>query len=143
MKIYITVTFKGDKNKDEIKCLSSAVRRGGFEDFCFVRDVENYKKVFSNTRELMDRAKEEVLKSDALLIDWTEKSTGRTIEAGIAFANNKKIITIIKRGTVLKDTVKGISDIVIEYDKIDDIVKPLKNFYNTLSKDNKYDRKKT
>ena len=50
MKIYITITFKGEENKDEIEHLCLAVRRGGFEDFCFVRDIENYKKVFSNIR---------------------------------------------------------------------------------------------
>lgn len=75
----------------------------------------------------MDRAKVEIAGCDILLIDMTNKPTGRAIEAGIAFAQDKKIICIMQKGTKIKDTVKGISDSIIEYEKIDDIVQPLKN----------------
>jgi nucleoside 2-deoxyribosyltransferase len=73
----------------------------------------------------MKRAKEEIEKSDFLLIDMTDKPTGRAIEAGIAYALNKKIIVIMKKGTQIKDTTRGISEEVIEYNNLEDIVKPL------------------
>ena len=126
MKVYITTTFKGDKNKKEIEQLCSIVKNAGFEDFCFIRDVENYKKVFDDPKELMDRAREEIKKCDVLLFDATEKSTGRAIEVGIAFSNKKKIIAIMKEGTSIKDTLRGAADAIITYKRIEDIQNDLK-----------------
>jgi len=121
-RIFITASFQEGKNKQEIEHLCKLVRSVGFEDFCFIRDIEHYQKVFNNPTELMARAKEEIEKSEYLLLDMTDKPTGRAIEAGIAYALNKKIIVIMKRGTQIKDTTRGISTAVIEYDKIDEIV---------------------
>ncbi|MFA4880873.1 MAG: nucleoside 2-deoxyribosyltransferase [Candidatus Doudnabacteria bacterium] len=126
MRIFITAPF-GDSQKN-IENLCSIVRVAGFEDFCFTRDIENYRKIFNDVKELMRRAKEEIQKSDALLIDMTEKPTGRAIEAGIAYALGKKIVVIMKKGTVVKDTVMGIADVVIEYDSIADILPKLEEF---------------
>lgn len=126
MRIFITASF-GDSQKN-IENLCSIVKAAGLEDFCFIRDVENYEKIFDDAKELMRKAKEEIQKSDALLIDMTEKPTGRAIEAGIAYALGKKIIVIMKKGTVVKDTVGGIANVVIEYDSIADILPKLKEF---------------
>jgi|TARA_B100002003_G_C14146773_1_gene551434 nucleoside 2-deoxyribosyltransferase len=134
MRIFITATFKEGENKEEIGYLCSLIRESGFQDFCFIRDVENYKKVFDNPKDLMKRAKEEISKSDVLLIDMSNKPTGRAIEAGIAFDQNKKIISIMKKGTKIKDTTKGISNLIIEYETLSDIVKPLNSFYIELNK---------
>lgn len=134
MKVFITASFKEGKNKKEIEQLCSIVKSAGFEDFCFIRDVENYQKVFNNPKELMNRAREEILKCDALLFDATEKSTGRAIEVGIAFSNKKKIIVIMKKGTLIKDTLKGVSDAIIIYEAIEDIQKDLKRLCLEWSK---------
>ena len=61
MKVFITASF-GD-SKENIENLCEIVRTSGFEDFSFIRDVENYKKVFSDPKELMSRAKKEIQKS--------------------------------------------------------------------------------
>lgn len=124
MRIYITASFGEPKEKTEELC--RLVKTAGFEDFCFIRDVENYRKVFDKPKELMRRAKEEIQKSDILLIDVTDKPTGRAIEAGIAYALGKKIIVIMKKGVKIKDTVRGMADLIIEYDKIAEIVPRLK-----------------
>lgn len=129
MRIFITASF-GD-SQENIEKLCSLVRSAGFEDFCFLRDVENYQKIFDEAKGLMQRAKEEIQKSDALLIDMTDKPTGRAIEAGIAYALGKKVIVIMKKGTTVKDTVIGISEAVIEYNEITDIVIKLKEFLQT------------
>lgn len=121
MKLFITATFKEDNNKDEIEHLCSIVNKAGFGGFCFIRDIENYQKVFHDPKKLMIRAKEEIYKCDALLFDATNKSTGRTIELGIAYAGNKKIIIIMKTGTLVKDTLLGVADAVITYNIIEDI----------------------
>ncbi len=125
MRIFITASF-GD-SKENVEKLCSVIKSAGFEDFCFTRDVENYQKMFDDPKELMRRAKEEIEKSDVLLIDMTDKPTGRAIEAGIAYALGKKIIVIMKKGTKIKDTARGIADEVIEYQNIGDISPILKN----------------
>ena len=128
MKLFITINFQKSDNKKEIKYLCGIAKEAGFEDFCFIRDVENYKSIFDSPQELMQRAKEEINKSDALLIDMTDKPTGRAIEAGIAYALDKKVIIIAKKGTQIKNIARGIASIVIEYDVIDNIVTPLKKW---------------
>lgn len=133
MKVFITATFKNGENKVEIERLCSLINSTGFEAFCFIRDVENYSKMFNDPKELMIRAKEEIEKCDLLLIDLTNKPTGRAYEAGMAYAFGKKVITIIKKGTELKDTTRGISDSIIEYDNLEDIVEPLKIYYKKLA----------
>lgn len=99
--------------------------------------LEQYKKgmmqkIFNDPKDLMQRAKQEIVRSDALLIDMTDKLTGRAIEAGIAYALGKKVIVIMKKGTKIKDTTKGISDLVVEYEQIQDIVPEIKDFLNKI-----------
>lgn len=126
MRVFITAPFRGRKNQVEIDQLCSVVKSAGFVDFCFVRDIEEYETIFSDANELMKRTLQEIATSDALLIDMTNKPTGRAIEAGIAYALGKKIIVVFKNGTVIKDAVRGIADIIIPYDSLRDIVDPLK-----------------
>lgn len=124
-RIFITASFQDGENKTEIEKLCSLVKSAGFDDFCFIRDVEHYQKMFNDPIELMRKAKEEIEKSEYLLIDMTDKPTGRAIEAGMAFALGKKIIVIMKLGTRIKDTTRGIACTVIEYGEIDEIAGPL------------------
>lgn len=125
MKIYITASFKGSDNKAEIEHLCSLVKESGFEDFCFIRDIENYQKVFDDAHELMRRAKEEIEKCGALLIEYDGPGHGRMVELGIAYGLNKKVILITKQGTFVKETIRGVTDRVIEYKKLSDIVEPM------------------
>ena len=129
MKIFITATFRKTKNKFEIERLCSVVREAGFEDFCFIRDIEHYKKIFSDPRQLMLRTTEEIKNSDSLLFDATKKSTGRAIELGIAYSNHKKIIILVKNSSKIKDSVRGVADEIITYAKIEDIRDTLRRIY--------------
>ena len=135
MRLFITAPFRNGANKEEIENLCRIIKESGFIDFCFIRDVENYQKIFHVPKELMERAREEIIKSDALLLDMANKPTGRAIEAGIAYALNKRIIVIMKKGTTIKDTVRGIADAVIEYDDLDDIIPTLKQLLSHWQKD--------
>ena len=125
MKIFITSSF-GD-SKEEIEKLCAIVKSAGFEDFSFIRDIENYQKIFEDPKDLMKRSEDEIKNCDALLSDMTDKPTGRAIEAGMAYSLGKKIIVIMKKGTAIKDTTRGIADAVIEYDVIENILPELKN----------------
>ncbi len=131
MRIYVTSSFGDDR--DTVEYLCSLVKRAGFEDMSFIRDVENYEiNKFKDAKELMKCSMEEIEKSDGLLIDMTDKPTGRAIEAGMAYALNKKILVIMKQGTTIKDTTRGIADLIVEYKEIDDIVPALSVFYREL-----------
>ncbi|MDO8570720.1 MAG: hypothetical protein Q7R97_04010 [Candidatus Daviesbacteria bacterium] len=127
-RIYITTSFKGTENKEETESLCSLIKEAGFEDFCFIRDIENYQKIFNNPKDLMEKAFEEIKKSDFLLIDMSDKPTGRAIEAGIAYAIGKKIIVTMKQGTKIKDTTRGIADVIIEYNSLEDIIPKLQTY---------------
>ncbi len=74
----------------------------------------------------MQRAKEEVIKCDVLLIDYDGPTHGRMIELGIAYTMDKKIILITKEGTSIKQTVRGVVDSIIEYKELEDIIEPMK-----------------
>ncbi|HEY4480140.1 MAG TPA: nucleoside 2-deoxyribosyltransferase [Candidatus Paceibacterota bacterium] len=123
MKVFITTSF-GD-TRENVEHLCSLVKNAGFEDFCFIRDVENYQKVFDNPKDLMARSLEEIKKCDALLIDMTDKPTGRAFEAGMAYALGKKIIVVMKRGTEIKETTQGIANVIIEYKNIEEVTEKL------------------
>ena len=90
--------------------------------------------MFDGPKELMDRAREERRKCDVLLFDATNKSTGRAIEVGIAYSNKKKIVVIMKKETYIKDTLKGVADSIITYERIKDIESSLKNLYSEWTK---------
>ncbi len=88
--VFITASFKEGKNKDEIEYLCSLVKESGFEDFCFIRDVENYQKKFDDPKELMNKAREEILKSDTLLIDMTHKPNRKSNRGRNCFCSRQE-----------------------------------------------------
>lgn len=129
MKVFITTRFKGDANKDDIVNLCTAVRTAGMEDFNFIRDIENYQKTFEDPKELWQRAKEEIINCDALLVDVSDNpGGGRVIEAGIAYALGKPIFVLVKEGLAYKDIYDGIGTVVITYSSYQDITKALSAF---------------
>lgn len=127
-KIYITVSFDGTNNREEIEYLCSLIKKAGFEDFCFIRDIKHFKHVFDSPEELMIQTLGEVKKCDYLLIDMSDKPIGRAIEAGMAYALGKKIVVIMKKGTAIKDTTRGIADVIIKYDNLEKIVQKLESY---------------
>lgn len=69
--------------------------------------MEKYEPIFVDAQELMGKAREELLSCDLLLIEASQKtSTGCTIEAGMAYAMKKPIVTIAKTGSNISKTLK-------------------------------------
>ncbi len=129
MRLYITARFKGQENKPEIEELCAAVEAAGMEDFCFIRDVENYQKTFNDPKDLWERSKLEIQKCDALLIDVSDSpSDGRVVEAGIAYALGLPIFVIAKNDVSYKNFFNGIATQVIRYEKYGDITAPLSRY---------------
>jgi nucleoside 2-deoxyribosyltransferase len=129
MRAFITVRFMGKENKADVEQFCALIKDSGFEDFCFVRDVEKYEKVFDNSHDLMQRARDEIDMSDVVIIDITDApSGGRALEAGIAFGLNKKVILIYQKGTPVKIPWEGIATALIEYENLNDIVPALRQY---------------
>jgi nucleoside 2-deoxyribosyltransferase len=125
-RLFITSTFKEQESRDEVSIMSGLAKAAGWQDFSFVRDTEHFQQIFANPKDMMRQATEEIAKCDALLIDLTEKHTGSTMQAGIAYALGKQIIVIVKKGTYIKTATKGIAAAIIEYQDLPDILEPLK-----------------
>jgi nucleoside 2-deoxyribosyltransferase len=135
MKVCITTRFKAAENKKDIVNLCAAVRAAGMEDFSFIRDVENYQKTFNDPKDLWKRAKEEIEKCDALLIDVSDNpSGGRVIEAGIAYALDMPIFVLIKDELQYKDIYDGIGTTIIRYKTYADITRSLFNFSESIKR---------
>lgn len=133
MKVYVTARFKGDENRSEIEQLCDAVRKAGMEDFCFVRDVENYQKTFDNPKELWARSLLEIRHCDALLIDVSDAPTGgRVIESGIAYALNMPVFVIARTGVQFKELYNGIATEVFYYGDYDDLTLQLERYPSKL-----------
>lgn len=134
MKLFITARFKGDENKADIERLCQIAQDAGFEDFCFIRDIEHYQRgIFSTSQELMRRSREEIQKCDALLIDVSDNpSGGRVIEAGIAFGIDKPVIIIAKHTTEVGIPMSGIATTIIKYNEMKDLLEPLQIFRQKL-----------
>jgi hypothetical protein len=131
MKVFITISFREGKNQEEIEKLCRIVRKAGFEDYCFARDLE---ATFDNPKEMMQRATEEIEKCDALIFDASTPSISRAIETGISYHAGKKVIVIARTGTELKNPLKGVADAVITYSDINDIQADLQRLYLEWSK---------
>jgi nucleoside 2-deoxyribosyltransferase len=116
MKIFVTSKFDGSLPKDTQNVIK-VLEEEGFETRCFVRDYPPYQ----DFEKMMVDVTKEIKNCDALIIDMSEKSTGRTIELGIAYALGKMIIVIVKSGTRVKETVIGVADAIIEYDNLDNL----------------------
>lgn len=128
MKIFITTHFD-PKDQSESLFLNSFFSKIDFEPFSFIL---SYPKPFLDPKQMMDLAKEEISKCDILLFDASIKSTGRAIEVGIAYSLGKKIIVIAKRGTEIRDTLKGVSDLLVEYENLEDIKQPILDYVKKL-----------
>jgi len=126
MKVFITARFKGIENKKQIEGLCWIIRESWFEDFCFIRDVEDYQKIFNNPYDLWVKVKSEIEKCDAILIDFDGPASGRMIELWVAFAMKKKIILIVKKDLFVKDTIIWVTNNIIQYNELEDIKKPMK-----------------
>jgi nucleoside 2-deoxyribosyltransferase len=130
MRVYVTARFKNAKeNRIEIEKLCAAVKSAGMVDFSFIRDIENYEKTFDIPKDLWNAALKELERCDALLVDVSDSpSGGRVVEVGMAYALRKPIFVVLKKGTHLKEFYRGVANLVIEYEEIEDIISPLRKY---------------
>jgi nucleoside 2-deoxyribosyltransferase len=135
MRVYIAARFKRKENRLEIEQLCRAVRASGMQDFCFIRDLENYQKTFDNPKDLWEKSLLELAKSDSFLMDVSDCPTGgRIAEAGIAYALKKPIFVIARNGVKVKDVFLGLADCVMYYSDLDEVTLQLKRYLSDRRK---------
>ena len=99
----------------------------GIEIFCVERDFAKYGSENLLEQELMKKTFEVISKSDIVLMDLTEKGVGLGIECGYAYANNKPIYIIAKKGIEISKTIMGIANKIVSYETNIDIVNMFTN----------------
>jgi hypothetical protein len=94
-------------------------------------EVFVYRKIKGLTNsQMMKLALNYVQRADVLIAEVSTKEVGIGIELGVAFANNKKIILVRKRGSEHSVTMEGIaSHSPIEYKDGEDLKKKLGSFF--------------
>jgi hypothetical protein len=111
----------------------SYINRGEYVDFYNSlkeyfgsNGVEFYTFVFDYTgavddHTLMTMTLREIESSDLVLVELSDKSVGVGLEAGYAKAKGKKIGYLYKRGSDLQQTVNGVADYLIRYDRVEEV----------------------
>lgn len=134
MKVYICIKYHEDyRNKIIVDKISSIFENIGYETICIVRDIYTEHQTTYNPRELMKITFEKIDICDVIIIDLTEKGVGLGIEAGYAYAKGIPIITIAKNGVDISETLEGISNNIIFYNRIEDLEIMLRKIINRLS----------
>ena len=88
-----------DKLRQRFSFIEQGAKKGDWEIFAHIRDVQNWTLEPQNMGDVLDLCFREIHKSDAFIADFTvfknKERTGIKIEAGYAKALNKKIISIV------------------------------------------------
>ncbi len=113
--------YKDNSNKSKIDSIAGALLSEGIETICVARDIGKWGAVKLSSQELMSLTFNEIDKSDFVILEMTEKGVGLGIEAGYAIAKQKPLVVLIKRELELSNTMKGIANFVIPYQRPEDI----------------------
>ena len=125
-KAYFAISYTNRKLfYKEIESLKNLFNRSNIELLIFV-DEYNFKA--NQEKEMMKTAFEEIDSSDFLIAELTTKSIGVGIEIGYAFAKEKPIFYLRKKGSEYSTTAFGCSISVIDYENeldLDDMMEKL------------------
>lgn len=125
-KAYFGIKFYEDhSNRTEVESITAVLNTAGIQTVCIASDVEKWGSVQLSLPELMERTFAEIDQADMVILEMSEKGVGLGIEAGYAAAKGKQLIVLIKEGGELSGTMKGIADVVITYEKPEEIVFPV------------------
>jgi len=100
-----------------------ALEKTGFKTTCLFRDLEDWGRITFDAKILMEKAFQAIKENDLFVCDITEKGVGTGIEASYAHSNKIPVIVIAQKGTVLPETIKGISTKIYYYENQADLIK--------------------
>lgn len=122
MRIFIGIKHYSDnRNAELIREIKEIITSLGHEPYSFIDEGE-----FADEKVIMRKAFRSLEESGALILEASEPSFGAGIEAGYAFAKNKKIIVVAKEESSLSRTLRGVSDFYLFYKDFKDLKEKLK-----------------
>jgi nucleoside 2-deoxyribosyltransferase len=125
MKVFLGAKFTGMNNKEKLEKIRAIIKELGHEIFIGPIDTDVSGKEKIPPKEFMQKVFGQIKKSDIVLFEHEKVSTGMGIEAGYAKSLGKRIIVLYPKKAEWSDSIKGIADLVIEYDTFDDLKKKL------------------
>ncbi|PCH52273.1 MAG: hypothetical protein COC22_04335 [Flavobacteriaceae bacterium] len=125
-KAYLAISYSNRKLFDkEVEILIELCIKNNIQLLVFV-DEYNFDE--NEEKEMMETAFQEIDKSDFLIAELTTKSIGVGIEIGYAFAKEKPILYLRKKGSEYSTTASGSSSYIIEYENEFDLRKLINKF---------------
>ena len=124
----------GDKDREKVEAIESALNKAGIEITLMARDVEKWGNAnIPEGKALMrDYAFPAMLQCDCNVIEFSEKGVGLGMNGGFCYAVGKPIYVIAKRNSDISTTMANIATEIIFYDKPEDLIEPftkiVKNF---------------
>jgi nucleoside 2-deoxyribosyltransferase len=110
------------RNKELIDAIDEVFKKLGMETSVIVRDFEIFGEKKYDSHVLMAETFEEINASDIVVIEFSEKGVGLGIEAGYAAAKGKPVWVIAKTGSEISNTIAGIAEKIVFYDKPEDLI---------------------
>ena len=130
-KAYLAISYSNRKLFDkEVKTLIELCEKNNIKLLVFV-DKYNFKE--KEEKEMMETAFWEIDNSDFLIAELTTKSIGVGIEIGYAFAKEKPILYLRKKGSEYSTTASGSSSYIIEYENEFDLRKSIDKLLKRLN----------
>lgn len=122
----------GDEDKEKVEKLTKALSEAGIKNVVMARDVEKWGQAeIPEDKQLMpDFAFPAMEKCDMLICEFSEKGVGLGIGAAYAFAKNKPVYIIAKKGSDISTTISNIATKVIFYEHESEITESFKDIVN-------------
>jgi nucleoside 2-deoxyribosyltransferase len=120
-KVFISYSYS---NRLEFSEFHKSLKRYLEENF----KVEVYSFVYDfkekvSDKEMMVEALNQLSSADILIVELSYESVGIGIEAGYAKSSGIPIIYLAKKGIDIDSTMRGISDRVVFYKVVEDVIK--------------------
>jgi hypothetical protein len=123
MRIFLSIKYHADQsNRPLIETFCGLFEQHGCQVKCIARDVEVWGEKQFDAPELMRRTFETIKQSDLVVVELSEKGVGVGIEAGYACAIGIPILTVARRGSDISETLQGVSQQVLFYERISDLL---------------------
>jgi len=122
-KGYLAISYSNRKYFDEVVEALKVVFASKNKELLVFVDKYDFNK--NQEREMMQTAFDEIDSSDILIAELSSKSIGVGIEIGYAYAKEKEIFYLRKKGADYSTTAAGCSNKIIEYNNEEDLVEQI------------------
>ena len=125
MKVFVVVKVpRGQAERAELaQVVCQLFQNHGHEVFLAYREIEQ--RGISDPRQFMPLVRDQIRRSDLMLILYEAELRGGLIEAGIAYAAGVPIWLACRRGERVSTSALGCAEIVVEYNDLAELAQQL------------------